>query len=232
MKRQRSCNICEGRRGENVSAEIFKKELSIANNQNWTQKFQKRSRFVCCIPQTKYKFIRIVKNFQGIFRKSDTQAKTDSSNVWRFKYWSLENKCKTNATLGIVLGGYDLNNMSLTGFNRETNNSQTRIDIVYCSREVKVEVLKSTITDHYTVQTELDEETKETGWKMQQYYRHWAILENNSVSEKLVFQMKHKLQVFQDRFGLRLIIWKISTNYYWWNKTLCAREEIKGSQTF
>ena len=57
---------------------------------------------------------------------------------------------KTNAkfsTLENVLGGSDLNNMSLTAFTRETNNSQTRIDIVYCSQEVKIDVLKSTITD-------------------------------------------------------------------------------------
>ena len=67
---------------------------------------------------------------------------------------------------------------------------------------MKVEILKSTITDHYTVQTELDEETKDTGLKMQQYYRHWAILENNSVLEKLVFKLKHKLQGFQDNFCL------------------------------
>ena len=96
---------------------------------------------------------------------------------------------KTNAkssTLENVLGEYDLNKMSLTGFTnkKKTINSQTRIDIVYCSQEVKVEVLKSTITDHYTVQT---------GLKMQQYYRHWAILENNSVLEKLVFKLKHKI---------------------------------------
>ena len=37
---------------------------------------------------------------------------------------------------------------------------------------------------------------------MQQYYRHWAILENNSVLEKLVFKLKHKLQGFQDDFCL------------------------------
>ena len=112
---------------------------------------------------------------------------------------------KTNAkfsTLEIVFGGYDLNNMSLTGFTRETINSQTRNGIVYCSQELKVEVLKSTITDHYTVKTELDEETKETGFKMQQYYRHWATLENNSVLEKIVFKLKHKLQEFQDIFCL------------------------------
>ena len=105
-------------------------------------------------------------------------------------------------TLENVLVGYDLNNMSLTGFTSETINSQTRIDIVYCSQEVKVEVLKSTITDHYTVQTGLDEETKETGLKMQQYYRYWAILENNYVLEKLAFKLKHKLQGFQDNFCL------------------------------
>ena len=71
---------------------------------------------------------------------------------------------KTNAkflTLKNVLGGNDLNNMSLTGFTRETINFQTKKYIVFCLQEVKVDVLKSTKTDHYTVQTELDEETKE-----------------------------------------------------------------------
>ena len=112
---------------------------------------------------------------------------------------------KTNAkflTLEIFLGGYDLNNKSLTGFPRENINSQTRIEIIYCSQEVKVEILKSTISDHYTVKTELDEETKETVLRKQQYYRHWAILENDFVLEKLVFKLKHKLQGFQDNFCL------------------------------
>ena len=112
---------------------------------------------------------------------------------------------KTNAkflTLENILGGYDLNNVSLTGFTRETINSQTRTNIVYCSQEVKVEVLKSKITDHYTVKTELAEETEETGSRKEQYYRHWAILEKNSVLEKLVFKLKHKLQGFQDNFCL------------------------------
>ena len=115
----------------------------------------------------------------------------------------LEFKTKAKfLTLENVLGGYDLNKISLTGFTCETINSQTRIDIVYCSQEVKVVVLKSTITDHYTDQTELDEETRETGLKMQQYYRHWAILENNYVLENLVFKLKNKLEGFQDNFCL------------------------------
>ena len=77
-------------------------------------------------------------------------------------------------TLKNVFGmnGYDLSNMSLTGFIRETNNSQTRLDVVYCAQELQVNVLKSIITDHYTVHTELDEETKETGFKTQDYYRN------------------------------------------------------------
>ena len=76
---------------------------------------------------------------------------------------------KTNAkfsSLENVLGGYDLNKQER--FTRETINSQTRIDIVYCSQEVEVDVLKSTITDNYTVQNKLDEEAEETGLKMQQ----------------------------------------------------------------
>ena len=70
---------------------------------------------------------------------------------------------KSNAnfsTLKEVLGGYDLNNMYLTEFTRETINSQTRLDVVSCKHEVQVDVLKY---DHYAVQTELDEETIVTG---------------------------------------------------------------------
>ena len=50
--------------------------------------------------------------------------------------------------------------MSLTEFTRETINSQTRLDVVSCKQEVQVDVLKY---DHYTVQTELDEELIVTG---------------------------------------------------------------------
>ena len=39
-------------------------------------------------------------------------------------------------TLKNALGRYDLNNMSLRRFNSETINSQTKIDVVYCSQEV------------------------------------------------------------------------------------------------
>ena len=84
-------------------------------------------------------------------------------------------------TLENVLGGHGLSNMSLTGFTRETINSQTKIDVVYCSQEEQVDVPKSTISDHYTVHTELDEETKETRSKTQEYYRNWAVQKNNSV---------------------------------------------------
>ena len=65
---------------------------------------------------------------------------------------------------------------------------------------MQVDVLKSIITDHYTVQTELVEETSETGLEKQEYYRKWAVLENNSVLEKLVFKLKHKLQCFPENF--------------------------------
>ena len=101
-----------------------------------------------------------------------------------------------------VLGGYDLNNMSLTGLTRDTLYSQTRIVVLYCSQEEQVGVLISTIFDHYTVQTELDDETKETRLKMQEYYTNWAVLENNVVLEKPAFKLKHKLQSFQNNFCL------------------------------
>ena len=107
------------------------------------------------------------KTFEDYFEKNNAQAKQMHLMCRDLNI----DHSKTNAkflTLENVFGGYDLNNMSLTGFTRETINSQTRTDIVYCSQEVKVEVLKSTLTDHYTVQTELDEETKETGFKMHQ----------------------------------------------------------------
>ena len=80
---------------------------------------------------------------------------------------------KTNAkflTLKKCFRGYDGNDMSPTGFTRQTIISQTRIDVVYCPQGVQVDVLKPTITDHYTVQTELDEKTIETGLKKQENY--------------------------------------------------------------
>ena len=65
---------------------------------------------------------------------------------------------------------------------------------------MQVDVPKSTITDQYTVQTELGEKINETVLKMQEYYRNWAAPENNSVLENLLFKLKHDLQCFQDNF--------------------------------
>ena len=76
----------------------------------------------------------------GEYFENDTQAKK-----MHLKCGDLNiDHSKTNgkfSTLENVLGGYDLIKMSLTGFTRETINYQTRIDIVNCSQEVKVEVL-------------------------------------------------------------------------------------------
>ena len=47
---------------------------------------------------------------------------------------------KTNvklSTLKNVLGGYDLNNMSLTGITSQTINSQTRIDVAIAHMKCK-----------------------------------------------------------------------------------------------
>ena len=68
---------------------------------------------------------------------------------------------------------------------------------------------------------------------MKEHYRNWAVLENNSVLEKLLFKLKHKLQWFLDNFCLldcdsaleklqQFIIDEVKH---------CAREEIKDSQT-
>ena len=64
---------------------------------------------------------------------------------------------------------------------------------------MQVDVPKSTISDYYTVHTELDEETKETRLKTQEYYRNWAVQENNSV-RKYSIQTKTKITRFPGNF--------------------------------
>ena len=101
------------------------------------------------------------KTFEESFETTTVKPKEMHLMCWDLNF----DHSKTNekfSTLENILGGYDLSNMSLTGSTREAIISQTRINVVYCSQEVQVHVLKSAITDHYTVQTELDEETKET----------------------------------------------------------------------
>ena len=85
--------------------------------------------------------------------------------------------------------------MSLRGFTRETIISQTRVDKIYCSEDLQVDVLNSAITDLYTVEAKLDEK-KRNRVKMQEYYRNWAVLEN--ILKKLLFKPSHNLQCFQE----------------------------------
>ena len=37
---------------------------------------------------------------------------------------------------------------------------------------------------------------------MKEYYRNWSVLGNNSLLEKLVFRMRHKLKCYKDNFCL------------------------------
>ena len=51
-----------------------------------------------------------------------------------------------------IFSSYNLSNMSNVGYARESAKSRTNIDVVYCSKTVEIEIIKSAVTDHYTVQ--------------------------------------------------------------------------------
>ena len=68
---------------------------------------------------------------------------------------------------------------------------------------------------------------------MHTYYINWAVLENNSALEKLVFNLRRKLQGLQDNFCLL----DCDSAFEKFQQTLidelkhCVREDIKDSQT-
>ena len=47
---------------------------------------------------------------------------------------------------------YILSSMSNVGYTRESAKSRTNIDVVYCSKTVEIEIIKSAVTNQYTVQ--------------------------------------------------------------------------------
>ena len=51
-----------------------------------------------------------------------------------------------------IFSSYNLNNMSNVGYTRESAKSRTNIDVVYCSKTVKIEIIKSAVTDPNTLQ--------------------------------------------------------------------------------
>ena len=121
----------------------------------------------------------------------------------------------------------------MTGITRETIFSQTLIDVVYYTQKVQADILKSTTTDHYTVQSELDKNVKETGLKMQEYYRVWPTLEANTVLEKLVLKLKHILQSLLDKICLSDCdsAFENFQQTLIYEKTLCVREIMNAIQT-
>ena len=52
--------------------------------------------------------------------------------------------------------------MSNVGFTREKVKSRTNFDVVYCLKAVKIEVIKSTVSDNYTVQIMFSDYVKKT----------------------------------------------------------------------
>ena len=51
-----------------------------------------------------------------------------------------------------IFSSYNLSNMSNVGYTSESAKSRTNIDVVYCSKTVEIEIIKSAEADHYTVQ--------------------------------------------------------------------------------
>ena len=88
---------------------------------------------------------------------------------------------------------YNLSNMWNVGYTRENAKSKTNIDVVYCSKTVEIEIIKSAVTDRYTVQIVFSDFVRKTVPLKNKIYRDWAVLENHLILEKKVFKIRNKL---------------------------------------
>ena len=95
---------------------------------------------------------------------------------------------------------YNLSNMSNVGYTRESAKSRTNIDVVYCSKTVEIEIIKSAVTDHYTVQIVFSDYVEKTVPLRNNVYRDWTVLENHLISEKMVFKLRDKLGRLMSHF--------------------------------
>ena len=76
--------------------------------------------------------------------------------------------------------------MSNAGYTRESAKSRTNIDVVYCSKKVATEIIKSAVKDHYTVQIVFSDYVGKAVPQKNKVYRDWTVLENHLVLEKNV----------------------------------------------
>ena len=83
-----------------------------------------------------------------------------------------------------IFSSYNLSNMSNVGNTRESAKSRTKIDVVYCSKTVEIEIIKSAVTDHYTVQIVFSDYVGKTVPLKNKVYRDWTVLENHLILEK------------------------------------------------
>ena len=90
--------------------------------------------------------------------------------------------------------------MSNVGYTRESAKSRTNIDVVYCSKTVEIEIIKSAVTDHYTVQIVFSDYVEKTVPLKNKVYRDWTALENHLILEKMVFKIRDKLGRLMSHF--------------------------------
>ena len=99
-----------------------------------------------------------------------------------------------------IFSSYNLSNMSNVGYARESAKSRTNIDVVYCSKTVEIEIIKTAITDHYNVQIVFSDYVRKTVPLKNKVYRDWTVLENHLILEKMVFKIRDKLERLMSHF--------------------------------
>ena len=99
-----------------------------------------------------------------------------------------------------VFSSYNLSNMSNVGYTRESAKSRTNIDVVYCSKTVEIEIIKSAVMDRYTVQIVFSDYVRKTVPLKNKVYRDWTALENHLILEKMVFKIRDKLGRLMSHF--------------------------------
>ena len=106
--------------------------------------------------------------------------------------FNIDHSSKSNKFTKLIdiLSSYNLSDMSNAGYTRESAKSRTNIDVVYCSKKVETEIIKSAVTDHYTVQIVFSDYVGKAVGKV---YRDWTVLENHLVLEKMILKIRDKL---------------------------------------
>ena len=83
-----------------------------------------------------------------------------------------------------IFSSYNMSNMSNVGYTRESAKTRTNIDVVYCPKTVEIQITKSAVTDHYTVQIVFSDYVGKTVPLKNKVYRDWTVLENHLFLEK------------------------------------------------